>query len=68
VKRVARALAILGLTGVGAYLAYVVVVAVTVGGGHGAVFWSAIALLLGLAIASFWLAKRLYASHFAKAS
>jgi hypothetical protein len=43
-----------------AYSLYVVVVAVSAGKGHGALFWFSIGLIVVLAAAALWLSRRLY--------
>jgi Kef-type K+ transport system membrane component KefB len=65
VKRVAVGLVIAVLVVNGAYAIYIAVVAISTGKGHGAAFWTAIAMLAGFAVFAFWLAKRLYVRRFA---
>jgi hypothetical protein len=67
-KRVAIGLAIFGLVAIAAYLVFVVVEAVSEGEQYGSVFWSAVVLLLVIAVGALWIAKRLYAIFSAKPS
>jgi membrane protein implicated in regulation of membrane protease activity len=43
-----------------AYSVFVVVVALSAGKGHGVVFWTSIAVIILLAAAAVWLARRMY--------
>ena len=43
-----------------AYSVFVVVVAVSSGKGHGAVFWASILVIILLAVAAVWLSRRIY--------
>ena len=42
------------------YSVFVVVVAVSSGKGHGAVFWASIGVIILLAVAAVWLSRRIY--------
>jgi hypothetical protein len=47
-----------------AYSVFVVVVAVSAGKGHGAVFWASIGIIVVLAALALWLSHRVYRRRF----
>jgi hypothetical protein len=50
-----------------AYSAFVVIVALAAGKGHGSVFWTSIAVIILLAAGALWLAHRIYRRRGARA-
>ena len=57
-------MAITALLAFAAYSAFVVIVAVSSGKGHGSVFWTSIALIIVLSAGALWGARRLFLRRF----